>query len=194
MDESEQNKLILGNMLIAKRIGQKYASSNGVFLEEAIAEAYFWLTHFFREKQTLWINSERPEWTLGVYIKRRLMDYFDRPFKRSRYKHLNEAAKKLVVKNTDSEMIDFLSGLHGDELAWEIFGLLRGGFDLFSIDMLSPRFRKTLSKLRLEVSNRVRTIKHLQSIGITTSRDVFNGETDADDETPELLGVQTIRE
>lgn len=158
-------------MTIAKRIGQGYASRNGRLADEAVAEAYFWLTHFFKVDYKLWEKSERKEWTLGVYIKRAIMKYFER--QNERYEELNEQRKEVINDNTDEEMIEYLSGLTGDENAWRILDLIRGGgFDLFSVELLDPSFRKVLTKLRLEVAGRVKRLAHMQSIGLPTSRDV----------------------
>lgn len=202
MDES----VIVAHMEIAKRIGLKYAKAHGRFADEAVAEAYFWLVHFFKVDYILWEKSVRPEWTLGVYIKRALMKYFDRlcrrnaqPLNCDRYNRGEysedediDIKEQIIVRNTDEEMIEFLSGLTNDETAWKIFALLReGNLNLFTLDMVDPSFRKVLKKLRLQVSARVHRIKHLQSIGLTTSREVW---PDAGNEALELLGVQALRE
>lgn len=188
----DQDRLIRENMTIAKRIGQKYASANGRLPDESVAEAYYWLVIFFREDNRLWLASVRPEWTMGVYIKRALIKYFERENKR--FEQISDDRKEVVIRNTDEEMIEFLSGLNGDENAWKIFDLLRGGVDLFSAEIIDPAFRKVLKKMRLQVQSRVARIKALQRLGLTTSRDVYTipEPLDAGDEAPELLGVQAV--
>lgn len=184
MDKSAADSLILENMVLAERIGQKYAHRNNRLQAEAVAESYFWLVSFFYIDHRLYTsNPDDFKRTLGTYIKRALIKYFER-----RGYLENQPLVDKVVRNTDEEMIEFLSGLMPDEDAFKVFHYLRQGVNFFEIDIVDPRLIKVVKKLRLQVVNRLRRIKELKDAGIKVSRDVIDA-VPMEDEGLEAGGV-----
>jgi hypothetical protein len=159
---------ILANMKLAERIGQKYAYRNGRHVDESIAEAYFWLVSFFKETNLYQTKPEGYEFVLGCYIKRNLIKYFER---------LNpkfEPEKDKVVRNTDAEMLDYLSTIMTDDHAFEVFNHLRNGTPLSQVDLLDVHYRKVLKQIRLRVASRIRRLEELKSAGFPISREIID--------------------
>lgn len=159
---------IAENMVMASRIGMKYASRNNRHPDEAIAEAYFHLVMFFTEDIRLYhANSEDYKRILGSYIKRAVMKYFERS-----NRQMNTLLVDKIVRNTDEEMIEFLSGLVTDDQAFQVFHYLRNGINLMEVEMVDPLLKKIVKKLRLQVAGRIRRLEELRRAGIKTSREV----------------------
>lgn len=188
MDELTAS-LILDHMLMCQRIAQKYAHRNARHPDEAVAEAYFGLVIFFTADRRLWNN--RPEKrVLGVYIKRWLIKYFERPEQCGPQKTeklgRTQPTRETINLNMDEEMIDFLSTLTSDETAWTVFSWMRGDstLTLDDIELLDPQFIKTVKKLRLQVSGRITRLSELKKAGVKTSREVIY-------ESPDDLGSES---
>jgi hypothetical protein len=187
MDKASADQLIFEHMVLAERIGQKYAARNNKLQLEAIAEAYYWLVLFFYEFESLYINNPGDcKRILGTFIKRRLIDYFER----QDYLERTELKDELI-RNTDEEMIEYLSGIMPDESAFKVFHLLQHGVNFFDIEMVDPSVKKTVKRLRMQAVNRLRRIKELKKAGIKVSRDIIGGENacSMEDEGYETSGV-----
>lgn len=173
------HELILENMAMVERIGRKYASRHARHPDEAVAEAYFHLVVFFTEDIRYYqANPTDYQRMLGTYVKRAVTKYFERQVRRT-----NELLVDKVVKNTDEEMIDFLSGLIPDDKVFEVFQLLRGGFTLYEIDMVEPLLRKAAQKVKRQVTGRIKRIEELNKAGIKTTRRIeYDRSLEAEEE------------
>lgn len=170
MNKETADNMISENMILAERIGQKYAHRNNRYPAEAVAESYFWLVSFFYVDHRLYYNNlENYKRTLGIYIKRALIKYFEERGYRE-----NQPLQDKIIRNTDEEMIDFLSGIMSDDNAFKVLHYLRQGINFFEIDIIDPQLIKSVKKLRMQVVNRLHRIKELKAAGISVSRDVID--------------------
>lgn len=152
---------------MVKRIGLKYASRNSRHPDEAVAEAYFQLTILLSEDRKLYDLSDNKDRLVGTYVKRAIMKYFERTQSRT----MTLLTDK-IIRNTDEEMIDWLSGLLPDEDAFEVFQLLRGGVSLLEVDLVIPTLRRAAKRLKAQVAGRIRRIEALNAEGIKTTREI----------------------
>jgi hypothetical protein len=154
-------------MPMAKRIAIRYASNNGVYRDEAIAEAYFRLTCLILESYPVYEASEQKDWLVGVTIKRGLIRYFQLRGRRE-----NQQLIDRVSANTDEEMIDWLSGLFGDDEAFRVYHLLRQGVTFDQIENTDMTIAKIARRLRLAVSSRLKRLEALKAAGLKISREI----------------------
>jgi hypothetical protein len=105
---------------------------------------------------------------VGVCVKREIIRYFE-----ARGGRENRELHDKVNANVDEEMIDWLSGLFGDdEEAFRVFHLLKDNMTLDQIEITDPLLTKISKRLRLAVSGRLRRLEELKNAGIKTTREV----------------------
>lgn len=174
MDKASADTLIIENMVLAERIGQKYAHRNNRYVPESVAEAYFWLVSFFYVDYRLYhANPDDYKRMLGMYIKRNIIRYFE---KRGYLE--NTPLQDKIIRNTDEEMIDFLSEIMSDDAAFKVFHYLRNGINLFEVELVEPNLIEICKKLRRRVNARLERIKALKAAGIKVSRDIIGDSDD----------------
>lgn len=180
------DELIIENMKLAEMVGLKYAHRKNRYAPEAVAEAYYHLVVFFRKDIRLYhAKPEDYKPTLGIYIKRALIKYFERMSPK-----LGEVyPEELIQKNTDEEMIDYLSGVIPDEKVWPIFHLIRSGLSIYEIEMVDRSLWKCLKKVRTEVKNRLKRLDELKRLGIKTSREVIRFPDPVEEEDGDFLAA-----
>lgn len=183
--------LILGGMVMAERIGQKYAHRHARHQDEAVAEAYFCLVQFFTKDRHLFEHLKGADHRrlLGTYVKRALIKYFEGAERCGDGKReplgRTQTTKETINLNIDEEMIDFLSSLTKDETAWRAFNALRGDerLTLEDLTLIDPLFAKTVKRLRLTVARRLKRIENMKAAGLKVSREV-KYESNMDEGSP----------
>jgi hypothetical protein len=130
-------------------VAGKFCRDNNYDIEEATAEAYFWLTMFFTEKVALYeVHKDYYQKYLCVFIKFKLRDYFTRR---------KVETDKQYTPDEFNQLITYLSGLVGDEEAFSVAQYLRNGIeprDLSIIDLpLSRKTRKLRRNLGIFIRN-----------------------------------------
>lgn len=181
MDEQTGNSLILENRELAEGISRKYAIRNGRHQDEARAEAYFLLVSFFREHSHLYYaNLDNYKRTLGIFIKRALIKYFERSMRRDGD---SLTTQDKIRANTDEEMIEFLSELAPGVDGFKVLEYLKTGLWFDDVEIVDPLLIKAAKKLRLQVAARLTRLERLQLAGAKITREIKRGteEERADD-------------
>jgi hypothetical protein len=175
--------LILQNLELAERVGRKYASRHKKHIDECVAEAYFQLCMFFQDTK-LWDASKVPERTLACFIKRNIKDYF-RDMNKAGWLGLSldlettiddsptTLAATIIDPQLDSEMLEYLSEVMADDnLAFEAFNYLKLGISLGDVSLMGLHLRKIASRIRFQVTGRLKRLKSLQDAGFPVTRKV----------------------
>ena len=178
-------ELILSYMGLAKGVGLKYASRCRFLADECIAEAYFQLCILFYEKFAQYEKAPDKSFMVAVFIKRRLIDYFERFGSRKRKTHSLEADDNQVSSgqvldmqvplNMDSEMFNYLVEVMPSDLhVFKVFDFITKGVGFDDIDTVDPTLIQTCQRIRHQVRSRLKRITELQKAGIQTSREVIS--------------------
>jgi hypothetical protein len=165
-DISSEDELIIRYMPMAKKIGLKYAARNTRQPDECVAECYFLVCQLFLEQKQFYDLAENKDRLVGMYVKRRLINYFE-----ARQCTRLPLVDK-VIRNTDEEMIEWLSGLFPDSEVFGVFRLLRDGVTLYDVDLIDPLLIKVAKRIRYQVSSRIKRIERLKAMGLKPTREI----------------------
>lgn len=169
---------------LAKRIALSYASRHRgrYHPDECVAEAWFQLCILLYEKRHLYEAANEKPRMVGVFVKRRLIDYFER-FGTKKKKFSARIEELEIAVNFDNEMMEYLEQVMPDDLLiFSVFKLIRGGIDFFDVSTVDPRLIQICQRLRHCVLGRIQRIKELQKAGIKVSREVVHASL-VEDET-----------
>lgn len=165
----DQQTLIFDHMEIAERIGLKYANRNSRHPDECVAECYYLLCELFLGGDYKMYLAKPEIRTVAVYVKSRLVNYFERMARRGP----DPLIEDKVTRNTDQEMVEYLSEVLGDDdKAFQVFHYLKGGLALSEIALIEPGLRKMVGKMTREVSARIRRLESLQALGQPIPREI----------------------
>ncbi len=128
-------------MEMTLRLGTRYANRNSVDLDEAIAEARYWLVEYFVSKPFLMTGYD--DMVLRNMIYRGLIKYFQGRSKKRRSTTRFHITWDVMQVNMDDEMITWLSGYVGDEYSFRILKYLREGMTLKDLELLPGRNTNT---------------------------------------------------
>lgn len=143
---------ILQRMILAERIGIRYASRGHYDQDEAVAEAYFWLVIYFREYSHLGNESR----TVGIFVKRRLIDYFERTWNNP------GLPEEVLNANTDEEMLEYLQDVFkNDDAAGILLEMLNRGLLLDHLTYVRPDLLRKIKDIKNSVSGRIKRLMEL---------------------------------
>ena len=124
-------------MDLTLRLGTRYANRNSVDLDEAIAEARYWLVEYFVSKPFLMTGYD--DIVLRNMIYRGLIKYFQGRSKKRRSTTRFHITWDVMQANMDDEMITWLSGYVGDEYSFRILKYLKEGMTLEDLEIMPGR-------------------------------------------------------
>ncbi len=124
-------------MDLTLRLGTRYANRNSVDLDEAIAEARYWLVEYFCGSSFLVTGYD--DVVLRNMIYRGLIKYFQGKNKKRRATSRFHITWDVMQANMDDEMLTWLSGYVGDEYSFRILKYLKEGLTLEQLELMPGR-------------------------------------------------------